>query len=323
MPQTVRVTVAPARADRGDVPPGGPDATTEWRPPYAVDIADTLGELQRGRGDPTQQLRPDGAWRTALTPEGPATVHLARRSGTVVASAWGAGAGWLVAAVPDLLGQRDRPEEFPVRDGPVGAAWQRRPGLRVPRTGLVYETLLPTVLEQLVTSAEARRSWRELLRRFGSPAPGPAPAGMRVVPAPATLLRLPPWEWHLAGVDGRRRLTMIAVARVAAALDRTAELPLPEARRRLVTVPGIGPWTVAEVAARALGDLDAVPVGDFHLPSVVGRALTGRPLDDAGMLAALEPYRPQRWRALRLIATLGGGMPRFGPRFPIRDNRQC
>jgi 3-methyladenine DNA glycosylase/8-oxoguanine DNA glycosylase len=145
---------------------------------------------------------------------------------------------------------------------------------------------------------------------------------MRVIPAPATLVRLPPWEWHRAGVDGRRRQTLVGVARVAASLDRLAGLPIAEACTRLQSVPGIGPWTVGEVAARAFGDADAVPVGDFHLPTVVGLALAGRALDDAGMLAVLEPYRPQRYRAIRLVETGGYGRPRFGPRYPVRDNRR-
>jgi 3-methyladenine DNA glycosylase/8-oxoguanine DNA glycosylase len=223
--------------------------------------------------------------------------------------------------VPDLLGAQDRPEEFPRVTGPLVDAARRHRGMRLPRTGLVYEMLVPSVLEQLVTGAEARRSWRELLWRYGDPAPGPAPAGMRVVPSPETLVRLAPWDWHRAGVDGRRRQTLIAVARVAPSLDRLADLRVDDAKRRLLSLPGVGPWTVAEVAARAFGDADAVPVGDFHLPTVVGLALAGRPLDDAGMLEVLAPYAPQRYRAIRLVELAGGGRPRFGPRYPIRDNR--
>jgi 3-methyladenine DNA glycosylase/8-oxoguanine DNA glycosylase len=223
--------------------------------------------------------------------------------------------------VPDLLGARDRPEEFPARTGLLAERARRHPGLRIGRTGLVFETLVPTVLEQLVPSVEARRSWRELLARYGEPAPGPAPAGMRVVPAAATFAALPSWAWHRAGVDGRRRSTLVAVARVATALERVVELPIVEARRRLQTVPGVGAWTVAEVTARALGDLDAVSVGDYHLPTIVGYALAGRPLDDAGMLETLAPYAPQRYRALRLVELGGVRRPRFGPRMPVRDYR--
>jgi 3-methyladenine DNA glycosylase/8-oxoguanine DNA glycosylase len=86
-------------------------------------------------------------------------------------------------------------------------------------------------------------------------------------------------------------------------------------------VPGIGVWTAAEVAQRVWGDPDAVSVGDFHIPSVVGWALVGRPLDDAGMLAVLAPYVPQRQRAVRYVEASGFRRPRFGPRFSAKDYR--
>jgi 3-methyladenine DNA glycosylase/8-oxoguanine DNA glycosylase len=184
------------------------------------------------------------------------------------------------------------------------------------------ESLVPAILEQLVTGMEATRSWRQLVHRFGEPAPGPTPLGLMVMPEPATWVRLPEWEWHRAGLDGRRRQTLIAAARVADALERTVDLPPVEAKRLLRTVPGVGVWTAAEVASRAYGDADAVPVGDFHLASAVGWAMLGRPIDDQGMLELLEPYRPQRYRAARLILLSGPGKPRFGPRFAARDNRR-
>ena len=99
-------------------------------------------------------------------------------------------------------------------------------------------------------------------------------------------------------------------------------IPPAEAHRRLRAVPGVGVWTAAEVAQRALGDADAVSVGDYHLSDVVGWSLLGGPLDDAGMVELLEPLRPHRYRAVRLIErTPGAGKPRFGPRMSIQDHR--
>jgi hypothetical protein len=49
--------------------------------------------------------------------------------------------------------------------------------------------------------------------------------------------------------------------------------------------------------------------------------LLGRPLDDAGMLAELAPYTPQRHRAVRYIEASGFRRPRFGPRFSAKDYR--
>lgn len=286
-------------------------------------MAATLYPLQRGSGDPTQRCGADGVWRTSRTPEGPASLHISpSRAGEVAAAAFGPGAAWVLERLPDLLGARDTPEQLVARHAVVAESARRHPGLRIGRTGLVLESLLAAVLEQLVTTAESWRSWRELLRRFGDPAPGPAPAGMRVLPEPGVWLRLPDWEWHRCGVDGRRRRTLVAVARVATALERTVELSPSEAVRRLRVVPGVGAWTVAQVAARAYGDADAVPVGDYHLPTVVGLALAGRPLDDAGMLETLAAYRGHRYRVIRLVTMYSWHRPRFGPRLPLRDFRR-
>lgn len=93
------------------------------------------------------------------------------------------------------------------------------------------------------------------------------------------------------------------------------------ATARLCAVPGVGIWTAAEVACRALGDADAVPVGDFHLPAAVGWALAGRRVDDAGMLELLAPYAPHRYRVIRLMEISGQGRPpRRGPRTPLVDH---
>ena len=89
----------------------------------------------------------------------------------------------------------------------------------------------------------------------------------------------------------------------------------------LRALPGIGAWTSAEVRQRACGDADAVSVGDYHLPGVVGWALAGQKVDDAGMLALLAPYAGHRHRAARLIELTGLGPPRRGPRNPVRDYR--
>ncbi|MGZ4152311.1 MAG: DNA-3-methyladenine glycosylase 2 family protein, partial [Actinomycetota bacterium] len=80
-------------------------------------------------------------------------------------------------------------------------------------------------------------------------------------------------------------------------------------------LPGIGPWTVAGVARLALGDTDAVSVGDFHLPNTVCWALAGEPRGtDERMLELLEPYRGQRGRVQRLLEAGKISAPAYGPR---------
>jgi 3-methyladenine DNA glycosylase/8-oxoguanine DNA glycosylase len=298
--------------------------TREWRPEFRLDLQGVLAPLRRGRGDPTMRTAREGVavWRVGTTPDGPATSRLHRRSdGTVVAQAWGPGADWTLDGLPALLGVDDRPEEFVAHHPLVADAARRMPGLRFGASRRVWDVLVPTVLEQKVTGDEARRSWRELCRRFGDPAPGPAPDGMRVPPTPEQMRAIPDWEWHRAGVDLTRRRAILASASVAHRLERAAELGGEAGRELLRKVPGIGVWTAAEVAQRVWGDVDAVSVGDFHIPTVVGWALVGRPIDDATMLAVLAPYAPQRQRAVRYVETSGFRRPRFGPRFSPKDYR--
>ena len=298
-----------------------PVVTTTWRPGRPVDIWATLRPLVRGTGDPAHR-RGDGAfWRACLTPDGPATLALTGTGTEDTATAWGPGAQWAVAGVPDLLGARDDPSTFTARWPLLADTLRRHPGMRVPRTGLVFDALLPAILEQKVTGTEARRSWRFLLQRYGSPAPGPAPAGMRVPPDPVTVLAVPTWDWHRAGVDLKRQRAIRAAATVAARLEECCALSAADALARLRVVPGIGVWTAAETAQRALGDADAISVGDLHIHDLVGWALLGRPLSDEDMVELLEEDRPHRHRIVRLIELSGASKPRFAPRFSPRDYR--
>jgi len=304
----------------------------EWRAPFAVDVRAVLSVHRRGAGDPAFSAGPDGAiWRACRTPDGPGALRLAWRplpaerasaGRTVVhAAAWGAGAAWLLDSVPGLLGGGDRPEDFVPAHPILREAVRRHPAVRIGRTGLVFEALVPAVLEQKVVGMEATRAWRTLLRRYGDPAPGPAPDGMRVPPGPAGWASIPSWEWHRVGVEAVRARTIAAAARVAGRIEEIAALGQDEADARLRTLPGIGPWTSAEVRQRACGDADAVSVGDYHLPSIVGWALAGRVVDDDGMLELLAPYRGHRHRASILATLSGAGPPRRAPRMAVRDYR--
>lgn len=294
-----------------------------WRPGFPLDLRAVLAPLRRGRGDPAMALDDEGSvWRAGTTPDGPATLALRRADdGTVHASCWGAGAAWTLDGLPALLGAADDDSAFVAHHPLVAQARRRMPGLRLGSSRRVWDVLVPAVLEQKVTGIEARRSWRELCYRFGEPAPGPAPQRLRVPPTAAAVRAIPDWEWHRAGVDRSRRRALLAAASVAHRLERAVELGGEPGRALLCKIPGVGVWTAAEIAQRAWGDPDAVSIGDFHIPSVVGHALVGRRLDDDGMLEVLEPYAPQRHRAVRYVEASGMRRPRFGPRYAPRDYR--
>jgi hypothetical protein len=313
------------------LPAAGTGALTRrWPLPFPVDLARTIGVHRRGRGDPTFQTDPAGAiWRTSLTPDGPGTLRVvaipsggATRGGLAAhAWAWGPGAGWLLAALPALLGEGDDRTGFRPAHPLLAELDRRHAGLRIGRSGRVLEALVPAVLEQKVVGAEAKRSWRLLLLRFGGQPPGPVPPGMRVFPPPRVWATIPSWEWHRAGVELVRARTIAGAARVATRLEEIVTMSPAAADLRLRSLPGIGPWTSAETRQRACGDQDAVSVGDYHLPSIVGWALAGRIVDDAGMLELLAPYPGHRYRVTRLVSLAGLGPPRRGPRNPVRDYR--
>ena len=272
------------------------------------------------------RLTADGLWRTSLTPQGPVTLLLrVDAAGAIHSTGWGPGANWAIAQVPELLGDQDDWTGLDVSTHPLLAHSRRaNPGLRIPRTTLVMESLIPAVLEQRVVGADARRSWRELVGIIGAAAPGPAPAGMLVLPEPREWGRIPSWEWHRCGVDPGRAATIGRAVRVADGLQRTISRGPggPAVVTALRSVPGIGVWTAAETVQRAHGDPDTVSVGDYHLASVVGWALIGRPVDDDGMLELLEPWTGHRHRVVRLIESSGFRKPRFGPRSPRLDHRR-
>jgi 3-methyladenine DNA glycosylase/8-oxoguanine DNA glycosylase len=262
-------------------------------------------------------------WRTTTTPDGPSTVRITTAGAKVGVAAWGPGAEWAGAAVPDWLGAADRPDGFDPGGHPLVAELHRSfPWLRLGRTGRTWDALVPAVLEQKVTLVEAHRVWRDLLRLAGEPAPGPAPEGMRVVPSARRVLEVTDWQWHRCGLDGARRRALRAVASVAHRLEPEHGCDSATLQRRLQSVPGIGIWTAAEVVQRTFGDPDAVSVGDYHLKNIVGFALTGRRnTDDAGMLELLEPWRGHRQRVVRLLLAGGPRRPRRGPRFAPTNHR--
>src|SRR5271165_6784571 len=287
----------------------------------AVSPGLSLFPLRRGPRDPCFQVGDDGAiWRTSLLASGSVTARISRVAPDAIeCTAWGSGAEEFLDVLPAMLGAHDDASDFVPTDPTVAAAHRRVPHLRLGRTGQVLEALIPAIIEQRVPGADAFRSWRVLVSKYGTPAPGPAPAGMRVPPSAQVWRNIPSWEFHLANVDPRRAQTLVTCARRAASLERLVSRAAAQAREALTSLPGVGEWTAAETAQRAFGDADAVSVGDYHIPKMIGWTLLGHPVDDAVMLELLEPMRPHRHRVVRLLEASGLAYePRRGPRLPVQ-----
>jgi 3-methyladenine DNA glycosylase/8-oxoguanine DNA glycosylase len=279
-----------------------------------VDARRTLAWYRHGSFDPTTRIDAGRMLRATWTPDGPATVLADWTGSELAVDAWGPGAAWAAVRVPVMLGLDRPPPTIPPVDHLVTELARRHPGLRSGASGNLYHELLPTIIAQRVTSGEAIRQWHRLCLRFGSRPPGPF-AELRLPPAPADLAGMPAWWFHPLGIEAKRAGALREIARVADRLWAWAELDPAVAAGRLALIPGVGPWTIGSVLGPALGDDDAVAVGDFHLPHLVAWVLAGEPrADDARMLALLEPYRGVRGRVLRLLLLSGRRAPARGPR---------
>lgn len=281
-----------------------------WRPPGPLDVRVILGIHRRSAHDPALRVAPDGSvWRAVHTPDGPGTLTVRAEAGEIAGRAWGPGASWLLDGLPAALGAHDDPASLPIGSPVVARLAARSAGLRIGRSGRVWEALVAAVMEQKVVGAEAYRAWRYLLRRYGEPAPGPVV--MRVPPPRPVWREITEADWHRSGLEPVRMRTIRAAARV----------DVEDKGDVLTALRGIGPWTAAHTRIRALGDADAVPFGDYHLPKIVGQTLIGRPVDDAGMAELLEPYGGHRYRVIRMCELHGTWPDRHGSRMPVRDYR--
>lgn len=287
--------------------------------PRPVDVRVSLSPLRAGLGrhDPTIRLTDDQVLRAAWTPEGASTLHVRVTGGQAVCEAWGDGSEWALEHAPGLLGAQDdlagfAPEAHPA----VARCHHRLPGLRMIRSGQVDDVLVPTILGQKVTGLEARRTWQRLVGWWGRPAPGPG--DLRLPPTPELLAGRAYDAFHRAGVERTRAVVVIEACRRIDRLQEAASMERHEAQRRLTAVRGIGPWTAAIVQRVALGDADAVEVGDYHLPNAVAWNLAGEARGtDERMLELLAPFAPHRGRALRLLELAGAHAPRRGARMPV------
>jgi endonuclease III len=294
-------------------------ATGRIRLNHPVDLRRTVFPLIRGAGDPTTRVDGPTVWRAIRTEEGPATLRLTQidRRG-IDADAWGPGAERAIeVAAPGLAGALDEPDAFVPHDELMAGIWRDHRSVVLTRTD-PFPVLVAAILEQKVQGLEARRAWRAVVTATADPAPGEL--GLYLTPDPERLASIPSWLLTKMGVVHRRAATLREVARHPKKIAALRDATPTAARTFLEKLPGVGPWTAGEVCRIALGDPDAISVGDYHLPHIVSWAFAGEPRGtDERMLQLLEPYRGQRGRVEVLLEASGITAPAFGPKMERRS----
>lgn len=279
--------------------------------PGPLDLRRTLKPLHGRFGD-------DGWWLAARTPEGPGALRVTRTSDELTGEAWGDGSNWLLDRLAAIGGLEDDPSRFNTDEEIVSQLHRRNPGWRFGATGLVFDSLVAAVCGQKVTGREAGQAMRGLHDRFSDPAPGPNER-LRLPPDPEKMAAAPYWEFHELHLEKRRADVLRRVARRQFEIDALGSADPTRAGTTLLSIEGVGPWSVAKTLEVSHGDPDQVAVGDFHFKHMVVHHLTGKDRGtDEEMLELLEQFRPHRGRVVRLLGLLGHE-PKFGPRMPARD----
>lgn len=282
--------------------------------PGPYDLGRSLLLADLGRSNPTaRRPSPEELHRATPTVDGPASFRLQveRGAGAVEVEAWGPGREVLLDSLERVLGLDD---ELPRLPGKIGRLQRRFPGVRLGRAPDLFTLLASYVLRQRVAWRDAVASEQRLLRAHASPAPGPLE--LRLPLSPDQWLGLSTADFAGFGVERKRAKTVLGLAARARQIERFArELPSAEFGRKLELFTGVGPWTRAWVQGLVLGDGDAVPLGDYDLPSSVAWFLAGEArASDERMLELLAPYAGQRFRVIHLLWASGQKAPRFGHR---------
>ena len=265
------------------------------------DVAGTLAHLAARTVAGIEELGPAVAStyrRTLGLPHGPAVVALADGGGYVQATLRLADLRDLVTAVHRCRRLLDLDAD-PVAvaahlgaDPALAPLVAKAPGRRV--TGAVdgVEAAFRMVLGQQVSLAAGATLTARLVARAGKPLTAPDGALTHVFPTAEAVAGA---DLSAMGMPASRVRTLRAVAEALAdgrlVLDAGAERSAADAALR--SLPGIGPWTAAMVALRALHDPDAFPSGDLGLRHQAARL--GLPADPTGLERASAAWRP--WRA--------------------------
>lgn len=284
---------------RGHAVPGSVGLRLPYRAPFdGHGLLRFLGD----RAVPGVEEHADGAYRRSLgLPHGAGVVELADGPGYVRCTLQLSDLRDLSAAVQrcrrllDLDADPVAVDELLGADALLAPLVRERPGRRVPGHVDGDELAVRAVVGQQVSVAGARTLAGRVVARYGKRLTSPVGTLTHLFPTAAALADADPADLPLPTA---RRRAVLALARELASggvrLDPGADRA--EAERLLSALPGFGPWTVAYVRMRALGDPDAFLPTDLGVRRALHRL--GRPSDPASAAALARRWRP--WRAYAL-----------------------
>jgi AraC family transcriptional regulator of adaptative response / DNA-3-methyladenine glycosylase II len=252
-----------------------------------------------------------GAYRRSLRlAGGPAVIELRPGPGCVRASFRLAGADDLADAVARcrrLLDLDADPAAIvgALGDDPVvGFSVRSAPGLRVPGHADPRELAIRAVLGQQVSLGAAATIAGRLAREHGEPLPQRLGSVTHLFPSPEALAELDPAVLPMPASRGRALVTL-ARSLATGELELRPGLATEEVRARLLTLPGIGPWTADYISMRALRDPDAFLPSDLGVRhGLEALGLDGSP---AGAERIAEGWRPYRAYAVMHLWALAIG----------------
>jgi len=290
--------------------------STELALPSNYDLARTLWLAGMGGKDPTLRVSHTVASLAYSTPEGPVTIRAEREHDLLQVECIGAGKDWILPMLSELFGLLDHPEEFRP-DGKLGELVKRTPGAHLPTLPIVFPRLVQVVLQQLVSWNDALQGWRRIVRKFGSDAPC---GNLRLPPTAKQMRQLGYYDIVSCGVLPKQARLILQLAREADRIERLAREGHAQLSKYLLSVRGVGPWTVQHLLGSSCGYADAVLTGDFGLPNTIAFFLIGKERsNDKEMLQLLEPYAGHRFRVVNYLWQAGNFAPRRGPR--MRTNQ--
>lgn len=191
-------------------------------------------------------------------------------------------------------------------DDVIGRAVRERPWLRVRRRTCPWEAFMWAVCEQLIAYEDAVAIQRRLIRALGHRCPS---TGLPEGPSAAVIAAQSPAYLQSFALTETRAIALrrAAVEVASARVDLLATDPEP-GWRRLLAIPGIGPWTIEMLALQGQGRYDRVPAGDLGFVKAVGRISTGNPKARATVPEVYEFFeRYGRWKGLAGEYVRGAG----------------